>query len=78
MRGMVELGEEIFHMPVRVGHAHYSGALEEYARHPRCSTGVGLLLAGAQQHRQREMARLRGTSMQHVLERMKSWFTGNF
>jgi cell division protein FtsA len=78
MRGMVELAEEIFHMPVRVGHAHYSGALEEYARHPRCSTGVGLLLAGAQQHRQREMARLRGTSMQHVLERMKSWFTGNF
>jgi len=78
MRGMVELAEEIFHMPVRVGHARYSGALEEYARHPRHSTGVGLLLAGAHQHRQKELARLQGNSVQHVLERMKSWFTGNF
>ena len=78
MRGMVELGEEIFHMPVRVGHAHYSGALEEYARHPRYATGVGLLLAGVQQHRQRELARMHVTSLQHAMDRMKSWFTGNF
>jgi cell division protein FtsA len=78
MRGMVELGEEIFHMPVRVGQARYSGPLEEYARHPRFSTGVGLLLAGAQQHRQRERARLHAGSLQHVMERMKTWFTGNF
>jgi cell division protein FtsA len=78
MRGMVELAEEIFHMPVRVGHARYGGALEEYARHPRYSTGVGLLLAGVQQHRQKELARMNATSVQHVFERMKSWFTGNF
>jgi cell division protein FtsA len=78
MRGMVELAEEIFHMPVRVGHAHYGGALEEYVRHPRYSTGVGLLLAGVQQHRQKELARMHATSVQHVFERMKSWFTGNF
>ncbi|HKA41779.1 MAG TPA: cell division protein FtsA [Burkholderiales bacterium] len=78
MRGMVELGEEIFHMPVRVGQAHYSGPLEEYARHPRFSTGVGLLLAGFQEHRQRELARMHAGSVQHVLGRMKSWFTGNF
>jgi cell division protein FtsA len=78
MRGMVELGEEIFHMPVRVGHARYGGPLEEYARHPRFSTGVGLLLAGVQQHRQRELARMHAGSFQHVLERMRTWFTGNF
>ncbi len=78
MRGMVELAEEIFHMPVRVGQARYGGALEEYARHPRYSTGVGLLLAGAHQHRQRELAHMHGNSVQHALERMKSWFTGNF
>jgi cell division protein FtsA len=65
-------------MPVRVGHARYGGALEEYARHPRYSTGVGLLLAGVQQHRQKELARMNATSVQHVFERMKSWFTGNF
>jgi len=30
MRGMVELGEEVFHMPVRVGLPQYAGALAEW------------------------------------------------
>ena len=50
MQGMVDLGEEIFHMPVRIGQPNYSGGLAEVVRHPRFSTGVGLLLAGVQQH----------------------------
>jgi cell division protein FtsA len=78
MQGMVELGEEIFHMPVRVGQPNYSGGLAEVVRHPRYSTGVGLLLAGMQQYRQREMAQMQISSFQQVLERMKAWFKGNF
>jgi cell division protein FtsA len=78
MQGMVELGEEIFHMPVRVGQPNYSGGLAEVVRHPRYSTGVGLLLAGMQQYRQREIAHLQISSFQHLLERMKAWFKGNF
>ncbi|MBI1965418.1 MAG: cell division protein FtsA, partial [Betaproteobacteria bacterium] len=78
MRGMVELGEEIFHMPVRVGRPGYNGALAEYVRHPRHSTGVGLLLAGLQQRRQSELARMQVGSLQQVLDRMKTWFAGNF
>jgi cell division protein FtsA len=78
MQGMVELGEEIFHMPVRVGYPAYQGALTEAVRHPRHSTGVGLLIAGMQQLRNREMARLSAGSFRQVLERMKTWFTGNF
>jgi cell division protein FtsA len=65
-------------MPVRVGYPGYSGALAETVRHPRYATGVGLLLAGAQQHRSRELARMNISTFQQVLERMKSWFTGNF
>ena len=78
MQGMVELGEELFHMPVRVGYPAYSGALAETVRHPRYATGIGLLLAGVQQHRSRELARMNISTFQQVLERMKSWFTGNF
>jgi cell division protein FtsA len=78
MQGMVELGEEIFHMPVRVGVPQYSGALAEVVKHPRYSTAVGLIVAGMQQHRQRELAHMHIGSFQHLLERMKSWFTGNF
>src|SRR4029078_369888 len=43
MKGMVELGEEIFHMPVRVGVPQYSGALGEGVRHAPLSTWVRLL-----------------------------------
>jgi len=78
MQGMVELGEEIFHMPVRVGYPAYHGALAEAVRHPRHSTGVGLLLAGTQQLRTRELARMNAGSFRQVLDRMKTWFTGNF
>ena len=78
LQGMVELGEEIFHMPVRIGKPNYSGGLAEVVRHPRYSTGVGLLLAGVQQFRSREIARMQVGPFQHVVERMRSWFTGNF
>ena len=46
IQGMVELGEEVFHMPVRLGDAQLRGGLTEVVRNPRFSTGVGLLLAG--------------------------------
>src|SRR3954467_7265703 len=46
MQGMVELGEEIFHMPVRGGTPNYIGGLAEVVRNPRYSTVVGLLTAG--------------------------------
>jgi len=78
MQGMVELGEEIFHMPVRIGMPQYSGGLSEVVRSTRYATGVGLLIAGADEHRQRDVARMHVSSLQQVLERMKNWFTGNF
>ncbi|MCY7388888.1 MAG: cell division protein FtsA, partial [Burkholderiales bacterium] len=46
MQGMVELGEEVFHMPVRLGVPSYAGGLAEVVRNPRFSTGVGLLVSG--------------------------------
>ena len=78
MQGMVELGEEIFHMPVRLGVPRYQGGLSEVVRHPRYATAVGLLLLGLQQHRQQRLAHAQTGSARRVLERMKSWFTGNF
>ncbi len=78
MQGMVELGEEIFHMPVRIGMPQYTGGLAEVIRNPRYATGVGLLIAGVEEYRQHEAARSHVTSFQQVVERMKNWFTGNF
>ena len=78
LQGMVELGEEIFHMPVRLGLPHYRGGLAEVVRTPRFSTGVGLIIAGMEQLQRNQHSRLQGNSFKQVLERMKSWFQGNF
>ncbi len=77
MRGMVELGEEIFHMPVRIGVPRYAGGLADVVRAPRYATAVGLLLEGAAQLHHGKLSRQSG-SMRAVLGRMREWFQRNF
>src|SRR5262245_57758797 len=77
MQGMVELGEEIFHMPVRLGLPRYQGGLAEVVRAPRYATAVGLLLEGASQVQHGQLSRQSG-SFKAVLGRMREWFQRNF
>ena len=51
MEGVVELAEEIFHMPVSIGKPTGVEGLSDIIRNPIHSTGVGLLLYGAEQSR---------------------------
>ncbi|MGB2832901.1 MAG: cell division protein FtsA [Methylotenera sp.] len=78
MRGMVELGEEIFHMPVRMGLPRYVGGLSEVVSNPRYATGVGLVLMGKQQLERHLTGQMETSSIGRVLDKMKSWFQGNF
>jgi cell division protein FtsA len=78
MEGMAELGEEVFHMPVRLGMPQYVGGLAEVVRNPRFATGVGLLLAGMDQHQRHHLAEMQNGSLTQIFNRMKSWFQGNF
>jgi cell division protein FtsA len=75
MEGMMELGEEVFHLPVRVGRPHYVGGLAELVNTPRFATGVGLLLAGAEQFQRHQLAHTQTGSMSQIFNRMKSWFS---
>ncbi len=77
MQGMVELGEEIFHMPVRIGLPVYSGGLADVVRNPRYATAMGLLFEGASQLQQGQVMR-QGGSFKAVLARMREWFQRNF
>ena len=78
MQGMVELGEEIFHMPVRVGAPNYAGILAEVVRNPRYSTAVGLLVAGLSAYQRQQIVRMHSASFRQVFERMRTWIQGNF
>ncbi|HET9113766.1 MAG TPA: cell division protein FtsA [Burkholderiales bacterium] len=74
MQGMVELGEEVFHMPVRLGLPQYEGGLSDVMYNARYATGVGLLLAGLDQQDRRQATKLSTTTVQQIFERMKGWF----
>jgi cell division protein FtsA len=77
MQGMMELGEEIFHMPVRIGVPRYAGGLADVVRAPRYATAVGLLLEGVAQMQHGRLSRQSG-SVRAVLGRMREWFQRNF
>ncbi len=78
MEGVVELAEEIFHMPVRLGSPQYVTGLVDVVRNPIYATGVGLLLFGDQHRSDRGSDSMVGGSAKGVWERMKNWFKGNF
>jgi cell division protein FtsA len=78
MEGVVDLAEEIFHMPVRLGSPQYVTGLVDVVRNPIYATGVGLLLFGDQHRNERGGESLAGGNATGVWERMKSWFKGNF
>lgn len=78
MEGAVELAEEIFHMPVRLGVPQYVTGLVDVVRSPIHSTGVGLLLFGLQNQAVRESEARMGNGFKSVWNRMKNWFQGNF
>ncbi len=75
--GMVELGEEVFHMPVRVGLPAYIGGLADVVRNPRYATAVGLLIEGREQwmRGRRRRSRCRDWAGSGADE---AWFKANF
>ena len=77
MQGVVELAEEVFHVPVRVGVPQYVSGLVELVKNPIYATGVGLLLYGLRQQQDRTHPKRIDSRASGVWNRMKSWFQGN-
>src|SRR3546814_10558406 len=48
MPGVVELAEQVFDLPVRLGLPHEVQGLKDVVRNPACATAVGLLMYGRQ------------------------------
>lgn len=77
MEGLIDLAEEVFHIPVRLGTPQYVTGLSDVVRNPIYSTGVGLLLFGHQNGQQRMAEAGGGKGFKGVWSRMKRWFQGN-
>jgi cell division protein FtsA len=71
MEGVVELAEEIFHMPVSLGIPRHVAGLKDIVRNPVYATGVGLLLYGKQKEEEL-LVRGRGRSS-GLVRRVRRW-----
>ena len=78
MPGMVELGEDMFLKPVRVGVPEYRGNLHEVVKSPRYATVMGLLQEGRVQRVRGRKVVVQSGSAKQIWTRMKEWFIGNF
>ena len=78
MEGVVELAEEIFHMPVRLACPQAVSGMTEVVNNPIYATGVGLLIHGFRQMDLGRTPALKGEEAPTLFERMKAWFTGHF
>ncbi len=77
VEGLIDLAEEVFHMPVRLGIPQLVTGMAEVTNNPIHATGVGLLLFGLENGASNERSR-GGGSFLEIWGRMKSWFQGNF
>ena len=76
MEGAVELAEEVFHMPVRLGLPQFVKGLGEVVRNPIHATGVGILIY-ARDKAERGVDASVGGGLREVWSRMKAWFQGS-
>ena len=84
MPGAVELAEQIFRVPVRLGTPQGVTGLSEVINNPIYATGVGLLIYGKQQlfggssTMVHHIAKSQPIGMKNLWDRMRNWFQGNF
>lgn len=82
MEGAVELAEEVFHMPVRVGGPQAVQGMAELLRNPVYSTAVGLLVYGLRKQKDGTPAErgelVKDVHKPSVMQRIRRWVQNNF
>jgi cell division protein FtsA len=81
MEGVVELAEEIFHMPVRLGAPQNVSGLTDIVNNPIYSTGVGLLHYAKQQSYDGAIVTKKShkaPAEESIWSRAKAWFQESF
>ena len=76
MEGVVELAEEIFHMPVSIGKPKNVSGLSDIVRNPIYATAVGLLQYGASQGVGSGTSRATAVAGDSVWTKAKQWLLG--
>ena len=75
VEGAIELAEEVFHAPVRLGSPNTIGGFTEVIHNPVYATSIGLLLYGHKQMQEDHMNYIHRDK--NILNRLTRWIGGN-
>ena len=78
IRGITEMAEHIFNMPVRVGTPVGVGGLTEIVNNPMYATAVGLVLYGSRYHAGSACKKSEGNLIRKTMKRAKKWYKDLF
>lgn len=78
VRGVLDLAEKVFRMPVRIGIPQQVNGLPDVINNPIYATSVGLLLHGLKLQGPGTQEIVIGNGIKGIWSRMRSWFQGNF
>jgi cell division protein FtsA len=78
LEGIINLAEQIFNMPVRIGCPTDIGGLTDIVNSPMYATGVGLVVYGSKDRYRNVFKKSEGNIFNRVSRRMKRWFTEFF
>ncbi len=78
MEGVIDLAEEVFHLPVRVGLPQHVTGLADVVSNPIHASGVGLLLYGSRQDGPRSSTAPGNGGVGNIWDKVKHWVKGEF
>ena len=77
--GMVELAEDVFNLPARIGVPQEMGGVSERIRNPRYATAIGLLQSACEEENKTDMPVAAASEPKESwLRKLQSWFKNNF
>jgi len=71
---MLNIAEQIFDLPVRIGYPQHVGGSLDLVNTPQCATGVGLVIFGMRNEPGRQFRVREGSVLGRVSNRMRTWF----
>ncbi len=74
LEDMLDITEQIFDLPVRIGYPQHVGGVVDLVNSPQCATGVGLVIFGMRNEPGRRFRMREGSMMGRVSNRMRNWF----
>ena len=74
LANMLDITEQIFDLPVRIGYPQHVSGVVDLVNSPQCATGVGLVIFGMRNEPGRRFRLREGSMLGRVSNRMRNWF----